>query len=54
MKTQVKRGRPRKNEVIGNVEVKRWKPELVKMNDIKFDDNLFVPMRTGKKIDSLL
>ena len=54
MKTQVKRGRPRKNEVIGNVEVKRWKPELVKMDNIKFDDNLFVPMRTGKKIDSLL
>ena len=54
MKNQVKRGRPRKNQVIGNVEVKRWKPELVKMNDIKFDDNLFVPMKTGKKIDSLL
>ena len=53
MKNQVKRGRPRKNQVIGNVEVKRWKPELVKMNDIKFDDNLFVPMKTGKKIDSL-
>ena len=34
MKNQVKRGRPRKNQVIGNVEVKRWKPELVKMNDI--------------------
>jgi len=34
--------------------VKRWKPELVKMNDIKFDKNLFKPMKTGKKVDSLL
>jgi DNA repair protein RadA/Sms len=30
-----------------------WKPSTVKMNDIKFDKNLFVPMPTGKKIDSL-
>ena len=35
-------------------EVLRWKPELVKMNDLEFDKNLFVPMPTGKKIDSLL
>ena len=34
--------------------VKRWKPELVKMNDVKFDKNLFKPMKTGKKVDSLL
>ena len=54
MKTKVKRGRPSKKQIIGNVEVKRWKPELVRMNDVKFDDNLFVPMKTGKKIDSLL
>ena len=30
-----------------------WKPSTVKMNDIKFDKNLFVPMPTGKKIDKL-
>ena len=36
------------------LEVKRWKPELVKMDNIKFDKNLFVPMPTGKKVDSLL
>ena len=30
-----------------------WKPSTVKMNDIKFDKNLFIPMPTGKKIDSL-
>ena len=36
------------------LEVKRWKPELVKMDNIKFDKNLFVPMKTGKKVDSLL
>ena len=30
-----------------------WKPSTVKMNDIKFDKNLFVPMPTGKRIDSL-
>ena len=37
-----------------NLEVKRWKPELVKMNELKFDENLFVPMKTGRKIDDLL
>ena len=30
-----------------------WRPSTVKMNDIKFDKNLFIPMPTGKKIDSL-
>tara|TARA_R110002020_G_scaffold234257_4_gene446262 strand:+ start:564 stop:1322 length:759 start_codon:yes stop_codon:yes gene_type:complete len=37
-----------------NLEVKRWKPELVKMDELKFDENLFVPMKTGRKIDDLL
>jgi len=37
-----------------NLEVKRWKPELVKMDELKFDKNLFVPMKTGRKIDDLL
>ena len=35
-------------------KVKRFTPKLVKMDEVKFDDNLFVPMKTGKKIDSLL
>ena len=37
-----------------NLELKRWKPELVKMDELKFDENLFVPMKTGRKIDDLL
>lgn len=47
MKVQVKRGRPRKNVV--NVL-----PNLVKMDDIQFNDDLFVPMKTGKRIDAML
>ena len=54
VENKVKRGRPRKIQVVGNTEVKRWKPELVKMDNLKFDKNLFVPMPTGKKVDSLL
>ena len=53
MKKQVKRGRPSKKSLVGQ-EVKRFKPSLVKMDDISFDEKLFVPMRTNKKIDSLL
>ena len=30
-----------------------WRPSTDKMNDIKFDKNLFVPMPTGKKNDKL-
>ena len=48
MKVQeVKRGRPRKNVV--NVL-----PSLVKMDEIQFNDDLFVPMKTGKRIDAML
>ena len=54
VENKVKRGRPRKIQVVGNTEVKRWKPELVKMDNLSFDKNLFVPMSTGKKVDSLL
>ncbi len=32
---------------------KSWRPTTVKMNDLSFDKNLFIPMPTGKKIDSL-
>ena len=52
--SSVKRGRPRKNQTFVGQEVKRFKPSLVKMDDITFSDELFVPMRTNKKIDSLL
>ena len=54
VENKVKRGRPRKIQVVGNTEVKRWKPELVKMDNLSFDKDLFVPMPTGKKVDSLL
>ena len=54
VENKVKRGRPSKKQIVGNLEVKRFTPKLVKMNDIKFDKNLFKPMKTGKKIDSLL
>ena len=53
VENKVKRGRPRKIQVVGNTEVKRWKPELVKMDNLSFDKDLFVPMPTGKKVDSL-
>ena len=35
-------------------EVKRFKPSLVKMDELTFNKSLFKPMPTGKKIDSLL
>ena len=54
VENKVKRGRPSKKQIVGNLEVKRFTPKLVKMNEIKFDKNLFKPMKTGKKIDSLL
>ena len=53
VENKVKRGRPSKKQV-GNATVSKWKPELVKMDNLSFDKNLFVPMKTGKKIDSLL
>ena len=34
--------------------VHRWKPTTMKMNDFKFNPELFVPMKTNKKIDNLL
>ena len=30
-----------------------WKPVAVKMNDLSFDDKLFIPMPTGSKVDPL-
>ena len=54
MKKVVKRGRPSKKNVLTGSKVRTWKPQLVKMDDVKFNDDLFIPMPTGKKIDSLL
>lgn len=34
--------------------VHRWKPTTMKMNDFKFNPELFVPMKTNKRIDNLL
>ena len=54
MKKQVKRGRPVKKQILPGVKVSKFTPELVKMDDLSFNDNLFVPMKTGKRIDALL
>ena len=48
---KIKRGRPSKK--VGKI-VKRFKPNTMKMDDFKFDPQLFVPMKTGTKIDKLL
>lgn len=53
MRNAVKRGRPVGTKKSGNV-VGVWKPQLVKMDNIEFNKDLFVPMPTGKKIDNLL
>lgn len=47
MKDMVKRGRPTKKVV-------KVMPKLVKMDDIKFNDNLFIPMKTGGRLDPML
>ena len=48
---KIKRGRP--SQKIGKV-VRRFKPTTMKMEDFKFDPQLFIPMKTGTKIDKLL
>ena len=48
---KIKRGRPSKN--VGKI-VRRFKPNTMMMDDFKFDPQLFVPMKTGTKIDALL
>ena len=48
MKNQVKRGRPSKNVKSNNVT---FKVNTVRMNDLSFDNNLFVPMKTKTKVD---
>ena len=54
VENKVKRGRPSKKQIVGGATVTKWKPELVKMDNLSFDKDLFVPMPTGKKVDSLL
>ena len=51
IENKVKRGRPSKK--VGKI-VKRFKPTTMKMDDFKFDPQLFIPMKTGTKIDNLL
>ena len=48
---KIKRGRP--SHKVGNV-VRRFKPTTMTMDSFKFNPELFIPMKTGKKIDSLL
>ena len=33
VENKVKRGRPSKNQVVGNATVNTWKPELVKIDN---------------------
>ena len=51
---QAKRGRPTKKQNLPGVKVTKFTPELVKMDDLSFNEDLFIPMKTGKKIDALL
>jgi len=54
LEKKVKRGRPSKKRFDGTVVEKRFKPTTMKMNNFEFDPQLFVPMKTGTKIDALL
>ncbi len=52
MSSQVKLRNKRKQ--VGSVGQLRWKPTTMKMDDFKFNPDLFVPMKTNKKIDNIL
>jgi len=52
MSNSVKLRKNRKQ--VGSGVVTRFKPTTMKMDDFKFDPQLFVPMKTGTKIDALL
>tara|TARA_R110000772_G_scaffold189332_1_gene300335 strand:- start:344 stop:1147 length:804 start_codon:yes stop_codon:yes gene_type:complete len=54
LEKKVKRGRPSKKRFDGTVVEKRFKPTTMKMDNFEFDPQLFVPMKTGTKIDALL
>ena len=53
MQNSIERGRP-SNKILGGNVVKRFKPTTMTMDSFKFDPKLFVPMKTGTKIDNLL
>ena len=53
MSNTVKIKRGRSSRKVGNV-VRRFKPSTMKMDDFKFNPELFVPMKTDTKIDNLL
>ena len=52
MSNSVKLRKNRKQ--VGSGVVTRFKPTTMKMDDFTFDPQLFVPMKTGTKIDALL
>jgi len=44
-----------KRKQVGSIKSPlRWKPTTMKMNDFKFNPELFVPMKTNKKVDNIL
>jgi len=51
---KIKRGRPSKKQFVGSTVSKRFKPTTMTMDSFTFDPQLFVPMKTGTKIDALL
>ncbi len=53
MSNTVKLRKTRK-QVGGSVGQNRWMPTTMKMDDFKFNPELFVPMKTNKKIDNIL
>ena len=51
---QAKRGRPPKKQILPGIKVNKFTPKLVKMDNLSFNEDLFIPMKTNKKIDALL
>jgi len=49
---EVKRGRPRKN--VTSPKVADFKVKTVQMDDLTFNKNLFIPMKTKTKVDPFL
>ena len=45
----------KKRKQVGTIKSPlRWKPTTMKMNDFKFNPELFIPMKTNKKVDKIL
>lgn len=51
MLNKAKRGRPSKKVINNNVT---FKVNTVKMNDLSFDDSLFIPLKTKTRIDGFM